>query len=321
MKKLYCLLMLLALTGCIDKFVDPMVFASIPRPGYEPAFVARELGFLDQGQVHLAEFSNATEVVRALRNQKVAVAGLTLDEALGLRASLPDLQIFMAVDVSHGADVLMVRPNIKSLGQLKGKRIGVEKTASGAYFLSLILRAARLSVVDIKVVSLSLDEHAHAFRKGQVDAMVTFGAPRSILASLGAVVLFDSAQAPGKIVDVLVIRAADADKYSKQLHVFATAWFSALKIIQNEPARAYPIMMQHEHVALEGLEETMRGLKLLDRHQNLQLFAGNSPELLEIVVETHNSMKEIGMTVGSDDLSQFLNPRILTESGLESDAL
>ena len=202
MKRFLSCLLLVALTGCQDNFVEPLVFAAIPWPGYEPAFVARELGYLNEGQVHLAEFSNTTEVMRALRNHKVHVAGLTLDEALSLRSSLPDLQVFMVVDISHGADALMARPDIKSLDQLKGKRIGIEKTALGAYFLSLILRAAHLSISDIQIVSLPLDEHANAFRKGQVDAVVTFGTARSELLSQGAVYMFDSTQVPGKIIDV-----------------------------------------------------------------------------------------------------------------------
>jgi len=45
-----------------------------------------------------------------------------------------------------------------------------------------------------------------AFKKRQVDAIVTFEPVKSELLSSGANILFDSHQIPGRIVDVLVVR-------------------------------------------------------------------------------------------------------------------
>ena len=317
MKKIYCLFMMLVLTGCGDEPVEPLVFGAITWPGYEPAYVARELGFLDQDRIHLAEFTNTTEVVHALRNGKLHVAGLTLDEALSLRQSVPDLQVFLVADVSNGADVLMARRSIKSLGQLKGKRIGVEKTALGAYFLSLILRAAHLSANEVRIVSLPLDEHVRAYRAGQLDAVVTFGLVRSELSRLGAVALFDSTKVPGKIVDTLVVRAADAGKYSEHLHVLIQAWFRALSVIQSDPARAYPLMAQRERVPAAEGDETLRGLILLDQQQNLLQLSGDPAPLLNTAIEIQRVLKQAGLATGSDDLSLFINSRIVAEAGFD----
>ena len=317
MKKVICLFMLLVLSGCGDKPVEPLVFGAIAWPGYEPAYVARELGFLDERRIHLAEFTNSTEVLRALRNGRLHIAGLTLDEALGLRQSVPDLRIFMAVDVSNGADVLMARRGINNLGQLKGKRIGVEKTALGAYFLSLILRAAHLSASEVHIVSLPLDEQVQSYRAGMLDAVVTFGLVRGQLTKLGAVALFDSTKVPGKIVDTLVVREADASRHRQHLLAFTKAWFRALRVIQSEPARVYPMMARHERVSVEELEETTHGLELLDQRGNMRQFTGNPPELLRTSMEIQRIMNESGLAVGSDDLTSLIDSSIVAESGID----
>jgi NitT/TauT family transport system substrate-binding protein len=309
--------MLLVLIGCTDKPAEPLVFGAITWPGYDPAYVARDLGYLDESQIHLAEFTNTTEVVRALRNGRLHVAGLTLDEALGLRQSIPDLQVFLVADVSHGADVLMARKDIKSLGQLKGKRIGVEKTALGAYFLSLILRAAHLSAKEVQIVSLPLDEHVEAYRADLVDAVVTFGLTRSELSRLGAVALFDSTQVPGKIVDTLVVRAADAGKFREQLKIFTRAWFRALHVIQSDAARAYPLMARHERVSVAEIDLTMRGLVLLDLRQNILQLSGVPAPLLGTAGGIQRVLKQEGLAVGSDDLSLLINPRIVAAITLD----
>lgn len=309
--------MLLVLSGCGDNPVEPLVFGAITWPGYEPAYLARDLGFLDERRIHLAEFTNTTAVVRTLHNGKLHIAGLTLDEALSLRHSIPDLQVFMVVDVSHGADVLMAKRDIKSLNQLKGKRIGVEKTALGAYFLTLILKAADLSAKDVQIVSLPLDEHVEAFRSGLLDAVVTFGTVRGKLSQLGAVVLFDSTQVPGKIVDTLVVRASVATKYQAQLHEFSRAWFRALRVIQNDPARVLPLLAQHEQAQVSEIEETLHGLVLLDQQQNLKQLSGDPAPLLITASEIQRVLKQAGLATGSDDLSQLINPRIVAESVLD----
>ena len=311
MNKFYCLFVLLVLTGCGDKYVEPLVFGAIAWPGYEPAYVARELGYLNADQVHLAEITNSTEVLRAFRNGQLHVAGLTLDEALGLRNSIPDLQVFMVADFSNGADVLMARRGINSLDQLKGKRIGVEKTALGAYYFSLILRAANLSIKEVNVVSLPLDEHARAFRAGLVDAVVTFEPVRSELLQQGAEVLFDSTKVPGKIVDVLVLRAADAEAQQAHLQAFVKAWFRALNVIEQDHAGAYPVMAQHEQVPVAQLEQEMHGLLLVDRKQNLKQLSGKASPLLDTANYIQRILKESGLVVGSDDLSLLINPHIV----------
>ena len=40
------------------------------------------------------------------------------------------------MNISAGADALVVKPQIKQASDLRGKRIGVEQTAVGAYLLS-----------------------------------------------------------------------------------------------------------------------------------------------------------------------------------------
>lgn len=134
MKKYYWIMMplVLALTGCVENYVEPLLFGAIAWPKYDPAYVARELGYPDADQVHLAEFTNTTEVLRAFRNGQLHVAGLTLGEAPSLRQSVPDPQVFLVADVSNGADVPTARRGFKSLSRLKGRRIGLGKTAPGA---------------------------------------------------------------------------------------------------------------------------------------------------------------------------------------------
>lgn len=46
--------LVLTFTGCVENHVEPLLFGAIAWLKYEPAYVARELGYPDADQVHLA---------------------------------------------------------------------------------------------------------------------------------------------------------------------------------------------------------------------------------------------------------------------------
>ena len=205
----------------------------------------------------------------------------------------------------------MVRRGITRLSQLKGKRIGVEKNANGAYFLSLILRAANISDLDVQIVSLPLNEQVDAYRKGLLDAVVTYRSVHHELQRLGAQSLFDSSKVPGKIVSVLAVRASDKVKYSAQLDVLIEAWFRGLKVIRQDPARAYPFMARRKFVPVSETEYTLRGMALLDQWQNFQQLYGEPAPLLTTAAEIQGVLKQAGLPAGSDDLADLVVPHIL----------
>src|SRR4029434_5342441 len=89
--------------------------------GSEPLYLARELGYLDPAVVQLVEYPSASEVLRAYRNQAIDGMVISLDELFGLAVDGLTPRIILVVDVSHGADVVVGRPGMKSMQGLHGK--------------------------------------------------------------------------------------------------------------------------------------------------------------------------------------------------------
>ena len=56
--------------------------------------------------------------------------------------------------------------------------------------LDAMLTAAKLQASDVKLVSLSVNEHLSAYRDKKVDAIVTFEPVRSKLLGLGAKIIY-----------------------------------------------------------------------------------------------------------------------------------
>jgi NitT/TauT family transport system substrate-binding protein len=288
-------LVMLALTACTREPVSPMRIGLNVWPGYEPLFLARHDGNLNDRDFRLVEFSNASEVSRAFRNGTLEAACLTLDEVLYTVQDGMDPVILVVMDESNGADVLLARPEIKSLAELRGKRIAVEVGALGAYMLTRSLQQAGLTVKDITPVYLPIDKHLSAYQDGLVDAVVTFEPVRTKLLALGAVDLFNSAKIPGEIVDVLVVRRSYVEKNPGRVHALRQAWFTALDRMHRSPHESAKIMAVREQVTAGEFEASLPGLHFPDEPESRVLLEGTSPKLLQAAERLQTVMRDSGL--------------------------
>ena len=142
--------------------------------GYAFLYLARDRVAARDRDLRLIEFPSNTASMTALFNGDVGVAALTLDEVLRAREGGLDAQVILVMDQSHGADVIMARPDVGGIAQLKGLRVGVEASAVGALMLSKLLAAARLNASDVIKIDATADRHVDAYRNGEVDVVVTF---------------------------------------------------------------------------------------------------------------------------------------------------
>jgi len=278
-EKTICLLFVLLITGCTPAPVESIRLGTNVWPGYEPLYLARSLGLLDEAHVKLVEFTSATSVLRAMRDHTLEAAALTLDEALLLSQDDPDIRIVLVMDESLGADALVARPEITSVSQLKGKRVAAETTALGAYMISRALEHGGLKFADIKLVSLPVNEHLAAYKRGRADAIVTFDPVRNELLHAGAHPIFDSRQIPGEIVDVLVVHADVLQKSRLRLKRLLEAWFVALQYMDEQPQEAAKRMQPRIKLPIDQLLSQYDSLKLPDLDENVELMVGEASAL------------------------------------------
>lgn len=213
-------------------------------------------------------------------------ATLSLDEALNVVDQGLDLRVVLVMDVSNGADAVLGGPGIRSPGDLRGKRVGVETNALGALMLQACLDAGGLSPRDIRIVDLGVDRHAAAFRRGDVDAVVTFEPVRSDLLRAGAMIVFDSSQVPDRIVDVLVVIPEVLERDPDTVRRLVAGHFQALAFFRDQPLRAATIMRARQRSEPEEIVRAFDGLTLPDLAENRRLLGtGSAAPALEATAE------------------------------------
>jgi NitT/TauT family transport system substrate-binding protein len=247
--------------------------------GSEPLYLARELGHLDPAAVQLVEYPSASEVLRAYRNQAIDGMVISLDELFGLAVDGLQPKIILVVDVSNGADVVVGRPGMRSMRDLKGKSVAVESGALGAFVLARALAISGMQAGDVNVVHLESNEQPGAFERGEVDGAVTFDPYRGQFLKAGASVLFDSTKIPGEIVDLLAVRGSALERKQKSVDALLRGWFSALDYMNRDPKDAARRMGIRQQTTGEQFLEAQKGLYIPTRADNIRMLGGPTPAL------------------------------------------
>ena len=276
----------IAITNCTTPPSSPLRIGANLWTGYETLYLARNLGYYDQQPIKLVDYPSGTEEVRAYRNHEIEGAGLSIDQALSIAATQNNIKIITIMDVSHGGDVILGKPEIANIKALKGKRVGVESTALGAFFISRALEKNGMSVKDIQIVSLELTEHERAYKQGKVDAVVTFGPARIKLLAAGAKLLFDSSQIPGEILDVLAVSKEAITNSSDTIQSLVNGRFRALDYLEKNPQDAASRIAKRTQVTPEQILNAFKGLRQPNLQQNQKLLDKSDPALV-------NSMRKL----------------------------
>lgn len=297
------------LASC-TKAEPPLRVGANVWPGYETLYLARSLGYYDNTPIRLVDYPSGTEEVRAYRNGQIEAAGISIDQALVLAATNPDVKIVVVMDFSNGGDVILGKPEIPNLQGLKSRPVGVESTALGAFIITRALEQKGMSPKDIKIISLGVSEHERAFKDGKVDAVVTFGSARTKLLAVGAKQLFDSSQIPGEIVDVLIVRDEVINKQPKALQALVDGRFRALDYLTKNPQDAAIRMAPRTGVTPEQFLESLKGLSSPNLEENQKLLGKTDPSLLNGVKRLSQVMLENKL------LPKAVNPAPLLEDKL-----
>lgn len=294
--------------GACKHIGPPLRLGSIAFAGYEPVFVAREQGWLDESLVRLVELHSNTDALRALAAGQLEAAQLTLDEFLSARGDGLDLRILAVLDVSAGADVVIARSGLRDPDRVRGRRIGVEEGAVGAIMLGAFLRSQRLQVADVETVSVALGHNVEAFRNAEADFFVTAEPWATQLEQWGGVRVFDSTAMPGRIVDVLVARADALAPHEPALRALLAAHFRAVEWIHRHPELAGQAMAPRMQLAPDAVMATLKGLEQPDAHKSFKFLQADGL-LLRNIKELEQVMLQDGLIAQAFSTGTLFEPR------------
>lgn len=304
----------LALAACSAP-LPPTRVGGIVWIGYEPLFLARELGYYDASALRLVEMPANSASLMALATGDLEAAALTLDECLFAREGGLDVRAILVFDYSAGADVVMARPEVGGIDDVRGRRIGVEETAAGALMFAKFLERAGITPADIVKVRLSPDEQIRAYQSGRVDLLISWEPIATQLEALGAQRLYDSSAFPGLIVDVLVARADAIARAPEHFRALVGGYFRALDYLAAAPDDALRKMATRLGTTPNAVRAAQRGVRVIDRAANGAWLTGASPVLVQSAATVGAAMVTAGLLRQRPALDRLVDARFLPGAG------
>ncbi|NJN48809.1 MAG: ABC transporter substrate-binding protein [Alkalinema sp. RL_2_19] len=302
-----------SLISCLAAPQSPVQIGYSIWPGYESLYLARDLGYYKEKSVRLVNYPSNSEIIRAFRNGDLDVATLTMYEALLTAETNPEVKVVLVMDSSHGADVVLGQPNMQSLKDIQGKRVGLESGALGAFVFTRAFEQAELDATGIKLVSLGVSEHETAFKSGLVDAIVTYEPTRSKLISKGAKLLFDSSKIPGEIIDVLVVHDQVIRKRPEVLQEIVKGHFEAIAYMAQNPQDAAKRIAPREGVTPQQFLESLTGIKIPSIAENREILGRRDSESQRRVQRVSDFMRQANLQRSPISLSSLFDDQFVTK--------
>jgi sulfonate transport system substrate-binding protein len=200
-------------------------------------------------------------------------------QALLRSVARPDLRIVMTVAECYYRIVARKSSGIRTLADLRGKKIGAPASTSSGYFLAKMLRTAKLAESDVTVVAMPVADMAAAMKRGDVDAVSGWepGAHDSI-AALGAdAAVFQDRSVYRELFDLNTTTAVLNDPAKRRSLVDAVrAIVSASRQAREQPAGVRPLLSSRINVPQPTISDVWSHFT----------FAGGLPsDMLEVLVD------------------------------------
>lgn len=169
------------LAGCHRQTGARPLRVSITGKGDSDARLAFEsAGIKPDFPIQYSEFQAGNLVVEALNGGSLDLGSMS--EIPPIFAAASPIHSFRQIAVSradvNSQAVLVPRASpIRSLADLKGKRVGYVRATTTHYFLIRMLQSVGLGWADIQPIAMNVSDGAAAFSQGSLDAWAIYGYP------------------------------------------------------------------------------------------------------------------------------------------------
>ncbi len=287
-------------------------------PGWVAWYVAEQKGLFKKhgADVKLVWFANYTDSISALSAGQLDANSQTWSDTMAPLAKGLPLKAVLVNDNSAGNDAVMAGPRIKSLADLKGKKIALEEFSVSHFLLTLALAKNGMSLKDVQVVNLSAGDAAAAFLAGRVDAAVVWNPwVNKIQTSGKGRALFTSRDVPGMIPDLLVAQEKAIKAKRKDFLGMIKAWYETEAFIRANPDEAARIMAKVVGMDAKEYAVFLPGTKFFDQQANLQAFgpASDATSLLGVAPTISKFLLDNKLMEGKVDFAKGLDASLVKE--------
>ncbi|AKC81794.1 ABC transporter substrate-binding protein [Verrucomicrobia bacterium IMCC26134] len=259
-------------------FAAPLKVAYSDWPGWTAFAIAEQKGwFKDAGvDVDLLWFEYGPSM-EAFTAGKVDAVMVTNGDGLVTGAGGAKNISILITDYSNGNDMIVAKPGIESMKDLKGKKVGIEVGFVEHLLLLKALESAGLSESDVEIVPTPTGQTPQVLASGQVDAIGAWqpNSGGALKAVPGSKAIFTSANVPGLIYDTVSVSPQSLAEHRAEWLKFVAVWDKIVAYLADPATRAdgIKIMAAKAGVDAATYAEFLPGTKFLPLADGAKILA------------------------------------------------
>ncbi len=270
-----------SLAATIASYAAPLKVAYSDWPGWTAFAIAGEKGWFKEAGVDVEllwfEYGPSMDAFSA---GKVDAVMVTNGDALVVGANGAKNVMILVTDYSNGNDMVVAVPGIKSLADLKGKKIGVEVGFVDHLLLLNGLKKAGLTEADVEIVPTPTNQAPQVLASGEVAAVAAWqpNSGAALKAVAGSKAVYTSADEPGLIYDTVTVSPQSLAQRRADWVKFVKVWDKIVAYLNDPATREDGIKIMAARAGVDAKEYAafMAGTKLLPLAEGAKLLSAKT---------------------------------------------
>lgn len=246
-------------------------------PGWVAWQVAIDKGWFKEAGVDVEfvwfDYSASMEAFGA---GKIDAVTVTNGDTLVMGAGGSKGVMIMLTDYSNGNDMIVGKPGLKTLADLKGKKVGLESGLVEHLLILNGLEKAGLKDTDIEIVNVKTNDTPQVLSDAGISAIGAWQpvAGQAMKGVPGARPLYTSADQPGLIYDVVTVSPTSFSTRKADWAKFVKVWDKVVAYIEDPKTQgdAVKSMAARSGVPPEEYVRFLKGTKLLSLAEGAKVF-------------------------------------------------
>ena len=317
-----CSLVIVSLAVRANLSAAPLKVAFSDWPGWTAWEIAAQKGWFKKAGVDVEllwfEYGPSMEAFTAGQVDAVMV---TNGDALVTGAGGGKNVMITITDYSNGNDMIVARPGIKSVKDLKGKKIGIEVGFVSHLMLLNALEKNGLTESDVEIVPTPTSQTPQVLASGQVDAIAAWqpNSGEALKALPGATAIYSSANEPGLIYDTVVVTPQSLAQRRADWVKFVKVWDQVVAYLTDSATREDGIKIMAARAGVDPKEYAafISGTRFLTLAEGSRIMSSKSKGFGSVtgssVISDDFNVKN-GVYGEAQDIGSYIDPTIMADA-------
>lgn len=273
--------------------LQPLKIGITTWPGFDIALYAKATGLFEKRglKVEVVRFENNQDAARAVLRGSLDASFVSLWDAMQVDPQNDAPAFVLVTNISHGADGVVSQGTLKSVADLRGKKVAAKLGTVNHLILLEALKLHKLKPAEVQIEDISNEIGAQLIEKGKVDGAVLWEPLLGETAKKNkGNIIYTTKEIDSLVIDGLLTRSQLLQSKKAELTQFVLTWFDVMHAVETQPNDVYEVVAKELGQRKESFASDYAGLKKGDIEMQQRMFV--SPGRLKQATEQLTQLLE-----------------------------